>query len=99
MAAPSLHLIFKAAATQGGCCPGARAGEEILSPASVPKLCRVWPRALLKEAGLALLCARLGTVDPGSGCSPWCLEAVLPQHLLPAPSPFRLPGWSRPGWC
>lgn len=43
MAAPSLHLIFKATVMQGGCCPGARAGEEILSPVSVPELCRVWP--------------------------------------------------------
>lgn len=43
MAAPSLHLIFKATVTKESCCPGARAGGEILSPASVPELCHVWP--------------------------------------------------------
>lgn len=36
------------------------------------------------------MCARLGTMAPGSGSSPWCLEAVLPPAPSTCPISFQI---------
>ena len=98
MAASSLRLIFKAAATQGSCCPGAQGGgrnpEPSLGARAVPSLAVSAGGGGCFGEQQALLCARLGAMAPGPGCALLgapCEPRVQSPGGCAAPSTLHLP--------